>query len=872
MFQRSAPTSIPPPPGRRGGGPASAGTEGGARFLLHASDLPPGLQLEAWAAREGLSEPGEMELACRAADATLDLAPMLGRPLALLARHADGRVSRRCGLVFEAEAGDADGGLARYRLRVRSWLALLEHGVHSRMWLARALQEVLQDVFEPYAAVARWHLAASASAGALRDVTVQYRQTDLDFLLGLLAAEGLVLRIDPGSDTVHVLAQTDDTQECAEDAGAAAVGGWTLHAGEPARDAEVLVALARTTRLPPPGLVAASVDAMAGRVLAASLAGAPGGPAPERLAARDAEFADGDAARRRLERLFQARRCGMREWHGRGTVRSLAPGRWFGLRDDRSVPPLLPVRVLHAGVNEGAGDRAAPWQARAPGLPLEAGWLDPALRAAAQSCGYANAFVAVERDRPWRPVADAARVPSPRSGVSGLLGAVVVGDDGCAAGSLAADAEGRVRVRLDFQAPEIATPGRWTADATGRLRVVQPWAGAGVAAQWLPRVGQRVLVGLLDGDPERMVVLAGVHDGIGEGGVEPTPGGAAAVPRPPLPAGSDHQPAGQGNCIAGAHAPPWHGASPAAPAHGGQGNAAAMSGWRSRELGGEGWNQLVFDDSDGALRVQLATSLAATQLNLGALVHQAGNRRGTPRGAGFELRSDAAGAVRAACGLLLLARAAPAAAAAADNAAGQALAQELQRLVHTLAQAATGHRTLPSGALEPAGGDGVARVCEALRAGPGPAPAVVADAAGGVLHAAAASVVAATGTLSRVAGRDLAEFAAGGWQLGAQGRVSVLAGALEHDAEPAPDTAAGLVVAAGGGFELRADAANVALEARGAVSLGAAGDRADLLAGRRLVLAVEGGAGVVLERGGLRVECPGTIVVEAASHRFMPRG
>ncbi|WP_265920882.1 type VI secretion system Vgr family protein [Cupriavidus nantongensis] len=82
-------------------------------------------------------------------------------------------------------------------------------------------------------------------------------------------------------------------------------------------------------------------------------------------------------------------------------------------------------------------------------------------------------------------------------------------------------------------------------------------------------------------------------------------------------------------------------------------NAAALTGFKSQEHGGKGYNQLVLDDSDSQLRTQLATTLQSTQLNLGHLVHQQDNRRGSFRGQGFELRTDGHAAVRGQAGLLL---------------------------------------------------------------------------------------------------------------------------------------------------------------------------------------------------------------------------
>ena len=92
------------------------------------------------------------------------------------------------------------------------------------------------------------------------------------------------------------------------------------------------------------------------------------------------------------------------------------------------------------------------------------------------------------------------------------------------------------------------------------------------------------------------------------------------------------------------------GAGPAAPELPGQNNAAALSGVKSKEFGGSGFNQLVFDDTPGQGRVQLASTQFGSQLNLGHLVHQADNHRGSLRGLGLELRTDAYGALRGAQG------------------------------------------------------------------------------------------------------------------------------------------------------------------------------------------------------------------------------
>jgi len=83
-------------------------------------------------------------------------------------------------------------------------------------------------------------------------------------------------------------------------------------------------------------------------------------------------------------------------------------------------------------------------------------------------------------------------VPRPR--VSGIESAVVVGPQG---EEVHTDALGRVQVRFHWD----DAPGQ-----TCWLRVMTPWAGPGYGASFVPRVGMEVVVGFLGGNPDRPVV------------------------------------------------------------------------------------------------------------------------------------------------------------------------------------------------------------------------------------------------------------------------------------------------------------------------------------------------------------------------------
>jgi len=299
---------------------------------------------------------------------------------------------------------------------------------------------------------------------------------------------------------------------------------------------------------------------------------------------------------------------------------------------------------------------------------------------------------------PWRPVLvdEAGMRLNARPTAPGTLTATVVGPAGqtrpSGADEIHTDALGRIRIRFDFQGD--AAQGPLTSPASTWVRVLQRFAGAGMGLQFVPRIGQEVLVAFVEDDIDRPLVVGALYNGRGEAGTPPTPGGRSAeADTSAFGSSTDHAPSAQGN-VTGGHSPAWHGASADDVSAGGQANAGALSGFKSQEFGGPGFNQLVFDDSNAQLRTQLATSQHATQLNLGHLVHQADNHRGSFRGLGFELRTDAYGAVRAASGLLLSTYGTSPGEPAGDNAAGMALAGQLTALAQTFSQAAKTHQTV----------------------------------------------------------------------------------------------------------------------------------------------------------------------------------
>ncbi len=127
-----------------------------------------------------------------------------------------------------------------------------------------------------------------------------------------------------------------------------------------------------------------------------------------------------------------------------------------------------------------------------------------------------------------------------------------------------------------------------------------PSASEGFGHQFIPRVGDEVLIEFLHGDIDRPIAVAVIHNG-----------------RRPTAA------------FSGARGLPGN---------------RTLSGILTREHNGSGANELLFDDTTGQPRARLASTHQASELNLGYLTHPRADGQADPRGQGAELRTDAAAA------------------------------------------------------------------------------------------------------------------------------------------------------------------------------------------------------------------------------------
>ncbi len=936
--------------------------------------LPADLMVESFVLHDAVSQPFALYINALVLDSRVELKQLYARPISLLTTLADGSRTRLSGYVTEAHALDSDGGLARKALLVQPWIALLGHTLNSRVWQDKSVIEIAEDVFADHVSIAAWRwdegVDAYVSQGLFarnqgqRAYCVQYRETDLAFVQRILAEEGIAWRVEedataPGGHTIVFFDRS--AQQPQDPTSASSLGGQGIrfHRSSSQEEQDSIQALGAWRQVGSTGTVLQGWDYKAHAAMGADVPTSHvwGGDEATSLQGwltsydptGDFIFGNQAEAQFAATRLQEAHEARYKAWAGLGTVRTLRAGTWAGITQS-TLDPLAALGLhdadkqffftsVHAiGINNLPKDlsTAIARSLGQPDLPAASGLtgsglLDfdadvdtSALHQRAAATGYASQFHALRRNVPWRPVLlDGTGLrPRPRPTALGPQTAIVVGPDGSTAASgadeLYTDALGRVKVQFHWQASAFAREGGATSAHSCWLRVMQRAAGPGMGHQLIPRIGHEVLVGFLSNDIDRPFVLTSLYNGRGESGVPYTPGGQSAEQdTQALQDSTDHRPSSQMSLVgsgSGGNSPAWHGAAAgsATPGNPGQNNAAALSGVKSKEFGGSGHNQLVLDDSPQQLRTALHTTQAQTWLQMGHLLHQADNHRGSFRGLGFELRTDAWGGLRAARGVMLstfglnngLGQTAE---PAGDNAAGIALAKQMQQLATTFNQAAITHQTV--GVASAAGTVGAGQ--SALDGALAPAAALTKSLSGmvsttGLPNALADAASKATGTgASKVphmadpnialmgkagfgltAGQDLhlsaqdsLSFASGQdthWAVGGQARIhtgqaiGVLAGAIQPGSEAAGKGLS--LIAAQGPVDLQAQAGPAQLASKGAMELKTAHGVVNIAAAKKVTLAVSGGASITIEGGSFTAQCPGKITVKAGMKSMVGGG
>lgn len=802
------------------------------------------------------------------ADAYLEAKHFLGQPAALAILLADGGERLVTGIVTAFGPIASDGGMARYVLHLEPCLAVLAHRFNACVRQDMAVPDVLKDVFDRHLRnnpvierAFRVEFRLSSTYPTLSYCN-QY-ESDLHFVQRLMAEHGMFYFFEFGHDNaypVHTLVIADDPHTLG-----AGLQPKIRFAGARATETEDTLTQWSALRKVQPGLV--SLTSFEYKNVTTDQAREQTwidqGDAGSQLASTLEDFdprphyyaSGGDELERHATIRQQAHDFLAKQFSGASSVRGAAAGTTFELADhavhDQDNPEQrqfvivsLVAEAKNNFIQESDTTQHQRQAARADIPPVLMPWFGNGQTMLEQGMEqpYRNVMTCVRRGVPIRPRyahTDYAKPTAP-----GAMTATVVGPEGA---EIYTDELGRIKIEYDWQLPRNHPQGG--ADRNEKsstwVRVVYPSAGANWGTQAIPRVGQEVAILFLHGDLDRPVCMGVLYNG---------------THRPPHFSGVGDLPANR-----------------------------ALSGIKTKEVDGSQYNELLFDDTKDEVRTKLSSEHAKTQLNLGYLIQPRADGKGEPRGEGFELRSDAAGAIRAAQGLFLTTEAQPAAAGklqGRDHAQSQldaalALTKNLGEVAtkqsadsveagpekietdNTKGQSVhSGHLQHHVDALRAwEAGSNTDKDNKTARDEPGRQPIMVLSAPAGLAAASGQNVTLAAGTnLDLVAQRDTNQTTGRRWLHNVGQHISLFVNGVKDKIAMKLITAQGkmLLQAQSDSIEATADKDFMITACKGKI----------VITGKEEILLTSGGGYIRIKDGNIDIHCPGVLSSKAADHKL----
>ncbi len=575
------------------------------------------------------------QLICLSTDASIPLKQLIGSQVAVDTITDRGEFFRCSGIVTAASIGASDGALTIYQIKMSDASALWHKRRNSRVFMSKSVLEVVECVFKEwqqrsalFAASLSLDLSAIQQHYDIRPFIMQSNETDYAFVTRLLREEGINWLIDEAQLLVsnpqvsiqpQLLRLLDDQSQFK------ALDRRSIHfqRSSATERSDSMTAFVAQRSLQPTAVHVQrwQPDALeqqqgAGSVLSNhrhsdqhdnnSLALESAwnfSPAwMQDLNAEDQTTASGNSQIERInQNLSNAYASQAKQFVAHSTVRDAQVGYWFEFNGHPEID-------LHSGADKEfliisksfyqQNNLPKDLNDQVMALLDQSQWQLENIKNKDER--QANRLLLQRRQIAFVPAYN----PLQHLPAAHPQRAKVVGPQG---EEIHVDAWGRIKVRFLFtRAEDHAHDGGAGSNNTDSdsawVDVLTPWAGEGYGVRLLPRIDEIVVIDFFDGNIDRPFVIGRIHE----------------AQRSPTQFDSKGQ----------------------------LPETKKLSGIRSKEVGGEGFGQLRFDDTNGQISSQLQSSHGASQLNLGHLSHPKEAEESESRGEGFELRTDLAGTIR----------------------------------------------------------------------------------------------------------------------------------------------------------------------------------------------------------------------------------
>jgi type VI secretion system secreted protein VgrG len=444
------------------------------------------LMITRLSAVEQISRPFQCELELcgmegAALEGTIDPDGILGKPACVTLKTYDGRARYFHGIVTEFAHTGSNERYCEYRAVLRPEFWLLTRRSDCRVWQAKTTVDIVQDVFTQ--AGLEQPKTMVGDRYEPWDYRVQYGETDFDFVSRLLEHEGIFYYFVHTSDS-HQMVLTDDVGRLDSPSGYESVpyfppGGSGVH-----RLRDHLNSWMVSKTFQPAAFATRDYDFEAPSALVSGVSPVANRTDTDRFEIFEypagAVKRDSSGADRMAKLRAQQAQAAQSNVRAKGDAVGLSAGRVFTLkehpREDFNKKYLITrsvCTVVSDSARTGAGANA---DAQCE-IEIEA----------------------IDAQEPFRP----ARItPKPR--IQGPQTAFVVGP---ANEEFCTDKYGRVKVQFHWD-----RVGTGDDQSSCWVRVAQAWAGRNWGTQFIPRVGDEVVVSFIDGDPDHPLIIGSVYN------------------------------------------------------------------------------------------------------------------------------------------------------------------------------------------------------------------------------------------------------------------------------------------------------------------------------------------------------------------------
>ncbi len=432
------------------------------------------LLMNSFQATEKLSTPFKITLNVYTSEESIDPAKIVGKAVTIKVVSDSKNPRYFNGIVSNLVAGGSkDRRVRDYTLTLVPWLALLKHRKNCRIFQEKKVDQIIGSIFSEMGfSDFEWKLQKSYQP---RGYCVQYRESDLDFVTRLLTEEGIFYYFKH-EDGKHTLVLSDYAK------GYETVPIASLDVIDGAHTNFTI----KNWRH--------SYNFLSGKVSITDYNF-------ETPATNLAAFQKSLVKLPNIDKFevydYPGEYAQKTEGDNYATTRMEAIESGYSIVEAGSdYPHMGPGYVFTVGEHHDKSEKKAKYVVTSVVHRGEEG----GYRAGSGGSGtYSNTFVCAPAETVMRPNANIAKPV-----VSGSQTALVVGPS---SEEIFTDEYGRIKVQFYWD-----REGKKDDKSSCWIRVAQIWSGKKWGAQYIPRIGQEVVISFLEGDPDRPLVIGSVYN------------------------------------------------------------------------------------------------------------------------------------------------------------------------------------------------------------------------------------------------------------------------------------------------------------------------------------------------------------------------